>query len=376
MTVRKVVFVTNIITPYLIPLFNYLAKQRIDFRVLSVSEREQNREWIMEKKHMRFTYDILPGIHWFVWQREFPLHINWGVWTYFLRHNPDTVIVSGWSVPAYWEAFLYCKIFGKKFILWNGTTLLSTGSITGPISWVTRIMIKGADRCVTYGTKAAEYLEYMGAQKERIYIGINTVDVEWFKAKVTMFRRSENIKEDRNKYPPLLLLYVGRLVKKKGVLQVLKAIQGIHSRDIGFLIVGSGPQAGELKRFCRHYNISNVYFTGFQQTSDLPMYYALADVLIFPSFYDVWGLVINEALASGLYVLSSNRVGAAYDLVHQPWNGLLFDPNDVGEIVSAIKYAKENIGDIRARRLDISEWAVNELSIAKAGDVFIEAITT
>jgi len=69
----------------------------------------------------------------------------------------------------------------------------------------------------------------------------------------------------------------------------------------------------------------------------LVKYYALADILVLPSFEEVWGLVVNEALASGLYVLSSKFAGASYDLIKEGWNGKVFDPHNIDEIIELIK---------------------------------------
>lgn len=150
----------------------------------------------------------------------------------------------------------------------------------------------------------------------------------------------------------------------------------LRNPDIGFIIVGGGLEEGNLKVFCKEYKLRNVFFEGFQQQEMLPEYYALADIFILPSFEEVWGLVVNEALASGLYVLSSKFAGASYDLIKERWNGEIFDPNKVGEIVDLIKRVKENIEDIRERRDDISQYACNEFSIERSAEEFTKAINS
>ncbi len=366
--------ITNIISPYRIPLFNYLHDHKsFDLKVMALAEREANREWQIVKEQIKFDYQVLPGFHKFIWSREIPLHLNWGLWRELRCYNPDVVITSGYDTLAYWEAFLYCKAFKKKYILWNGTTLLSVGTTKGLIGKVKRWIIKGADQYITYGTKAAEYLEYMGASKERIHVGVNTVDMDWFRQRVRELRGKQAFQEERAKYPHFLMLYVGQLIKRKGILQVLKALSKLHELDIGLLIVGSGPQE-ELKQFCQNQGLENVYFEGFQQQDALPKYYALADVLILPSFEEVWGLVVNEALASGLYVLCSDRAGAAYDLIKEGWNGALFNPSNVEELANLIRQTKGNIKEIHALHDIISEHACREFSIKHSARAFFDAI--
>jgi len=188
------------------------------------------------------------------------------------------------------------------------------------------------------------------------------------------YRNGEDFIKEREPYPKYLLLYVGQLIRRKGIIQVLKALNILGDPDIGFIIVGSGSEEKNLKIFCKENKLQNVFFKEFQQQEILPKYYALADVFILPSFEEVWGLVVNEALASGLYVLSSKYAGASYDLIKEGWNGEIFDPYNVEEIIDLIKSTKKNIKDIRKRRDDISEHACKKFSIEKSAESFLETI--
>ena len=371
----KVLLITNIIPPYRIPLYKYIYQaENFNFKLIALAENEANREWQIAKDQIKMNYKVLPGIHKFIRSREIAIHLNWGLWKAILRYKPDIVVTSGYDMFAYWQAFLYCKLFKKKYILWNGTTLLSAGRINGFIGKIKQMIIRGADRYIAYGKKAAEYLTYMGASKEYIHVGINTVDMNLFRKKAKELHQDKNIRKKRSCYPKLLVLYVGQLIHRKGVYQLLKAIYELHDPNVGLLIVGSGPQERELKQFCQDQKLENVYFEGFQQQEALLRYYALADVLILPSFKEVWGLVVNEALASGIYVLCSNYAGAAYDLIKEGWNGLLFDPHSIEELVILIQKAKEQVEDIRARRDAISKHACHEFSIERSAQAFSNAV--
>ena len=376
----KVLLITNIIPPYRIHLYNYIYQMKhFDFELIALAEREANREWQIPKNQIEFDYKVLLGFHKFIWSKEIAIHLNWGLWKAILRYKPDIIITSGYDMLAYWEAFLYCKISKKKYILWNGTTLLSTGDISGFKRQLKQIIIGGADQYITYGTKAAEYLMQMGAFKECIHIGINTVDMNWFREKMKEFNQNENIRKERSKYPKLLMLYIGRLSNRKGVTQILEALIELKDPNIGLLIVGGGPQEKELRQLCQDRKLENVYFQGFQQQDALPRYYVLADVLILPTFKEVWGLVVNEALASGLYVLCSDRAGVAYDLIKEGWNGGLFDPHSTEELVILIRKVKEQIEDIQGRRDAISEHACHEFGMERSAKAFsnaVEAVTS
>lgn len=372
----RVVLITNIISPYRIPLYNYIYKKRdFDFKVIALAEKEENREWRLAKEKIEFDYQILPGWHLFFVRkkREIPIHLNRGVFKTLFKYKPEAVITSGYDSLAYWQAFFYCKLFKKKYILWNGTTLLSTGGVRGIRRLFKKIIIKGADKYIVYGTKAKEYLEYFGAKSKDIYLSLNTVDVGYFEREVFRYRNSKDFLAEGEKYPKVLLLYVGQLIKRKGIKQILRALSSLDDPEIGFMIVGGGPEEKDLKEFSKKNGLKNVFFEGFQQQEKLPKYYALADVFILPSFQEVWGLVINEALASGLYVLCSKYAGAGYDLINKE-NGRIFNPDDISEIIEQIKFCKKNLDQIKNRRTEISNWAKENLDLLKSGDSFISAI--
>jgi len=371
----KVLLVTNIIPPYRIPLYKYIYQgEDFDLKLIALAESEANREWEIANNQIILNSKILPGIHKYIRSREITIHLNWGLWKAILRYNPDIVITSGYDMLAYWEAFLYCKIFKKKYILWNGSTLLSAGRINGFMGRIKQMIIRGADRYIAYGKRSAEYLTHMGASKGHIHVGINTVDMNWFRKKAKEFHQDKNLLEERSRYPKILMLYVGQLINRKGIYQLLKALSELHDPNVGLLIVGSGPQGRELEEFCKDQNLENVYFEGFQQQEALLRYYSLADVLILPSFKEVWGLVVNEALASGIFVLCSSYAGAAYDLIKEGWNGILFNPHSIKELIILIRKAKEQAEDIRARRDAISEHACHEFSIERSAKAFSNAV--
>lgn len=374
---KKVLLLTNMITPYRIPLFNAISERgNFYFKLIALAKREKNREWELSENKIKFDYQILPGWHWFIWgkKKEITIHLNRGVFKALLEYKPDVIITSGYDDLAYWQAFLYCKMFKKKFILWNSTTLLSVGSIKGIRGRLKKIIIRGADKYIAYGTKAKEYLEYFGAESNKIYTATNTVDMEYFSNRVEEYRNKDAFKRERKQYPKYLLLHVGQLIKRKGVLQALKALECIKDLEIGLLIVGSGHEESSLMDFCREKKLNNIFFEGFHQQDELVKYYALADIFILSSFEEVWGLVVNEALASGLYILCSKYAGVVYDLIEEGFNGEVFDPNNIKEFVKVIKKNKQQINDIRKRREIISQGSCKKYDIKKSAQAFIRAI--
>ncbi len=104
------------------------------------------------------------------------------------------------------------------------------------------------------------------------------------------------------------------------------------------LIIGSGPEEEALRRQASQLGLPNVVFVGFVTPAELPAYYGLADVFVFPSLVDVWGLVVNEALACGLPVLASRYAGATQELV-EPYDGIgeVIDPKDTAAFAKVLE---------------------------------------
>ncbi|MBE3128358.1 MAG: glycosyltransferase family 4 protein [Actinobacteria bacterium] len=375
--VKKVLLITHAIAPYRIPLFNYIHQMGdFDFKVITLAEKEKNRSWRISQNEIKFNQQVLTGLHFYIYgeKREIPIHLNRKVMVTIWQYNPDVIITAGYDSLAYWQAFLYCKIFKKKYILWNESSLLSIGSVRGIRGLLKRFIIKGSSNYVAFGTKAKEYLEFLGANPKNVFTSVNTVDLEYFRGKILKFKKDRNLLAERREYPKILFLYVGQLIKRKGVIQILSAFDILKDDEIGLLIIGDGPEEKNLMKFCKENTIKNVFFEGYCQQSELPKYYALADVFILSSFLEVWGLVVNEALASGLYVLCSKYAGVAYDLIKEGWNGEIFDSNNIDEFVKSIKQTKKKIDSIRNRREIISQHACREFGIEDSAQAFLEAI--
>ncbi len=371
----KILLITNMFTPYWVPLLKEISRiaggRGWGFRAAALSKMESNRDWRLEADKFGFDAAVIRGLDGKTSERGLTMRLNWGVFRELSGYKPDVIITSGYDSIAYWQAFIYARATGRKFVLRSGTTMMSAKSVGGIRGLLKRALIKGSDGFIAYGTKAKEYLECIGADSSRINICINTVDMEYFRERAGAGRCRRDFPERRGRYPGFLMLYSGQLIRRKGLSRALAAIDRLNDPEIGLIVVGSGPQEAELKRFCERRGL-NVYFEGFKQQDGLPEYYALADALVLPSIDEVWGLVVNEALAAGQYVLCSKYAGAGHDLIRPGWSGELFDPDDIDALAYAIRRLKKDIVNIRERRDEISRQAVREFSIGRSAQAFIE----
>jgi len=135
-----------------------------------------------------------------------------------------------------------------------------------------------------------------------------------------------------------VLLHVGQLIARKGVAELLRAAAVLQSEGIEFslLLIGDGPDRYELDNLSTELGLKNLQFYPSQPAQSMAAFYRSADVLVFPTMQDVWGLVANEAVWSGLPVLCSKYAGCAKELFPSE---CIFDPADSADFAASLRRA-------------------------------------
>jgi 1,2-diacylglycerol 3-alpha-glucosyltransferase len=171
------------------------------------------------------------------------------------------------------------------------------------------------------------------------------VDNELFATAAKAARQNATALRAQLGLPERYVLFVGRLVRGKGVFELLSAYAKLDERtreQVGLVYAGDGVARRQLEAQSASISPGMVRFAGFVQRDPLATYYALADMLVLPTYNDPWGLVVNEAMACGLPVIVSQVAGCAADLVKENWNGMLINPMDVSALAAAIDRIAEN----------------------------------
>jgi glycosyltransferase involved in cell wall biosynthesis len=129
----------------------------------------------------------------------------------------------------------------------------------------------------------------------------------------------------------VVLLFAGKLIERKNPVHLLEAVQRMQTKDrVAVMYMGDGRARGALEQYAREKGMEHVHFTGFVNQSEMPAYYALADVFVLPSSLDPRGTVTNEAMACELPVVISNMVGiyGEGDIVRDGDNGFIYRVGD------------------------------------------------
>lgn len=337
----KVAFITNIPTPYKIPLFERLARHpSIDFKVYFTAVSAKNRTWVVDLGD-KFKYRILPGFT-LNYQRKdlITYHVNSSIIKELKRSNYDVVIAGGYYSFTTQAAFFLSKLRNSPFILRFGSTEFESGFLRKFSLPLIGLIRKYTDAFIAYSSRSKKYLISLGVSPEKIFVSPNTIDVNFFKEESLKYRPQKKklkmqLKIDKEK----IILFVGQLIQRKGAKYLIRAYEKLRRErdDVALVIIGNGQQKKELMNLCTRDKIKDVYFTGFVKRKLLPLYYSISDVFVLPSLKEPFGLVINEAMACGLPIISTYKTGASFDLVKEGVNGYIVKEKDSKSLYKAIK---------------------------------------
>jgi glycosyltransferase involved in cell wall biosynthesis len=287
------------------------------------------------------------------------------------RERFDAFLVNGWYNRSFWQAMHACWRTGTPLLVRGDSQLRTPRSLPFRIAKEAfyRVFIPRFDGYLVVGERAREYYEYYGAREERMHFVPHFIDNAWFRERVADVD-SQALRAELGVSPDTaLLLFVGKFIPKKRPADILQA--GRHLLDQGqavqVVLVGSGELDGDLRDAARELDVP-VHFAGFKNQSELPYYYAGADLLVLPSDGgETWGLVVNEAMACGLPAVVSDAIGCAPDLIDPGETGEMYPMGDVMALSRALERALPLAGSPHVAQALSRKMNVYSLETAVAG---------
>lgn len=274
----------------------------MDLQVYFMARRHRERKWSF---HATEDYDgrVVPA-------REVPFGGHDDA-AYVLTaplpglRETDVLVLGGWEAPAYWQAALQARTRGVKTVAFAefapGTSRFESQSFPGRAR---RFFYRSADAVLSAGAASTQVLENWGIRKESITTGFNSVEVD-------SLRRSAIGARNGRRHAGHRFLYVGRLIDRKNVALILKEFGRVATESDELWIVGDGPLRGSLEEVAsRQANPGQIRFFGAVPPDQLALLYGSCDTLVLVSSAETWGMVVNEALVSGLHVVLAPHVGA------------------------------------------------------------------
>jgi glycosyltransferase involved in cell wall biosynthesis len=320
----------------------------------------------LNKDELKFKYRILKSWGIKLFKSEGLVFTFPGLIRQIINNKPDKIIVSGFSVATV-KLFLLSFIIRYEYYIWSGA-VLRKGRFDSKIEIIKRkILSKKAAGFIVYGTKAKEYLLSLGIQPHKIHISYNTVDTSFFSSETRKLRKNSNEK--------FTLCYIGYLSPRKNVARLIELVKQFSHINYKLLIIGDGEERPALEDLTTRYSLQDkVIFTGFKQKKDLPAYLAQTDLFLFQTDFDIWGLVLNEAMAAGCCCLASINAGATHDLIENGMTGFSVDfahQKTCADLIQNLFHRKEDMHRIGRKA---EQYILNNASLALGADKFIQAI--
>lgn len=368
---RKIAFVTNICSHYVIRLFELLSERvKVDFFFTGGYEDywdKKNQLWLGNfngrylKGFLIFPkIKITPGLF-RLSSREYDVFIK--------------TIEDRFALPF---VFLLAKIQRKPFILWT-QMWMHPQSRFHKFSYVfMKYIYRHSDAIIVYGSHVRDYLVNLGVPDDKIFCAPHTVDNEFFRKPVSD-QQKQDLKKSLGLSAEKIILFVGRFEECKGLSYLIEAVSMIEDVDYCLVFIGTGSMKTSFEEQCKRSAVRYLFLSHIPN-QDLYRYYAIADIFTLPSittaeFKEPWGVVVNEAMNQGCPVVATDAVGAAAGgLVEDGKNGFIVPERDS----LALKTAMETLlkdDDLRRRmgreaRDKIERWGGSEQTVLG----FIEAI--
>jgi glycosyltransferase involved in cell wall biosynthesis len=321
----KVAYWNNIPAPYMVDRFDAVARRgALDFEVWFSELETPERSWRVDRQSWVFAHRLARVRRVGGLLVGFPPRIPAGEW-------PD-LVVSLYAEQPYLLGLLQSRLRGGRSALWVEVTFDSWVRRSPAKECLKRRVFAAADGILTVGQDGRAYARKYGAEDARIHYLPHVIDAWRFASESAARERGLDRLRAELGLRGVTFVYVGRLWSGKGVADLIAAFaiaQRSSERELSLLLVGDGPDEAVLRSRCAADGLQGVVFAGFRQQDELAAFYAASDVFVFPTLGDPYGLVVDEAMACSLPVLSSTAAGEIGRRVTEGVTGYLFNPGDV-----------------------------------------------
>lgn len=368
----RIAIIKNMIAPYTVPVLERVAEwSGVDLFVVYETAMEVNRSWAPPA--VAFDHHVMRsrsvdlhrmGIDGFA---HFPTKRLDALWEF----RADVVVASGagvWSSPTNLLAMRRATRDGFAFVPWWGSFAREDPGLVRSVAkiWM-RAFVERGDAWLAYGSRAANHLAQLGADPARIVISPNVARPPEIEERPP--RRGRRGRAAR-------FLFVGQLIERKGIELLLDAFKGMQGGELW--VAGDGPLRGLVQDAAQR--DGRIEFLGSLGWVELHRRYADVDVLILPSSYEVWGLVVNEAVEHGLPVIATDQVAAADDLLEDGVTGRVVPARNRDALLAAMREIaswspqQRDRCAIRSRKI-ADDWSVERAAdgIVTAAEIAVEA---
>ena len=305
--VKKILFITNIPAPYRIDFYEKLGKY-FDLTVLFEAKRAPGIKFNWKENEINNFNAI------FLKEGDIEeKKINWKVFKYLRKMDYDHIVVTNYAYFTELAALLSIKMRHIPYYY-----ELDGAMICYEESCLKRLFksffLQGAKAYLSPSYVSDKYVKYYVGNKANIFrYPFSSLSESDILPQLLSLQEKNVIRQKLDIKEPKMILAVGQFIHRKGFDVLMEAVKDMD-RNLGIYIVGGKPTE-EYLSLQKKYDLTQVHFEGFKTKDELAEYFKAADLFVHPTREDIWGLVINEAMAYGLPVVTTNKCVAGMELV-------------------------------------------------------------
>lgn len=307
----KILFYINSPASYQFDFFESLKKKKINFHVVYQNKEIKNFKWKFKKNNWS-TY---------LGKKNFKIEFI----ELLKKISPNTIVLGGYNLKL---NYLLKKFPNIDKIYW-----LERVNESNFIKSIIRRKI------LSNRLKDASAILAIGNKAKNFYLKFNK---RVFNLPYSILPRLNNNRKDA-KSSNINFLFVGQLIKRKGLEKLISVLKNNTFNNATFTFVGDGPLKKKIKSITIKKNINHYNFLNKKKLNQV---YNKNDVLILLSEFDGWGVVVVEAMSKKMAIISNKNVGASLDLIQHKYNGMIID-NENRFITHAIEYCTNNLEIIK-----------------------------
>jgi glycosyltransferase involved in cell wall biosynthesis len=341
---KKIVLLTNILTPYRIYFYDllsiYFKEEDVEFRVIVTSKTEPNRNW--NYRDFEREYTILSDGKIIQLPNNIFIHINFNIKKILENYQPEIVISAGtYLYPALWTTLYNRKKLKYKVYYWSEAHLYEERNYSKIKIFlrenIRSFIFKKFDGFWYGGKLSLEFInKYSNESSIKIFVP-NLIDNDYFKTSMQFndkykiaFKIKYGVPDNK-----IIMICPARLTWVKGQLEFLKSFKySIYKDKYFILFVGEGDMMSEIIEFTK--DMSGVKFLGYKNQNEIVELYSISNILLLPSLSDPNPLTCIEALWCGLSILVSRNVGNYPEVVEEGQNGFVFDYKNKNSLENAL----------------------------------------
>lgn len=383
----KVLIVATHPVQYQVPWFRYLHNniQNYNFEVLYLTLPDAEQQGAGFGQSFEWDIPLLDGYNWIKVENEFlagdgnidkfsslRLKNTRGL---LKTLNPDAVFLTGWQCLALIQVLIECNRVKIPTLIRGDSNNLKPRKMTTQL--LHKLLLKRFDQFLAVGKSNKNFYLQNGISESNIYFCPHFIDNKRFVDDADTFSKQRETLRKQWNVPEraFCFCYVGKLNPKKRIMDVLNSFKNLADNRAHLLVVGDGELMQQAKDYADKQNL-NVTFSGFLNQSEIAKAYAVSECLVLASDFDeTWGLVVNEAMASGLPAITSDRCGCHLDLVINDETGYIFEFANIRSLTAKMKKIISLDGQALGKLADQAKTNLLEnYSLEKASEGLIKAL--